>query len=195
MEGYVVMVDMDQTLIESVQVTDPRYSSSNGKEIVYTISEYGLNGILITNTYIIKVSVRPYATEMVRSIVNNGHKYIIWSAGVTEYVHAVMKYFNELSGVIPQEIYTRKNMVNYYGNFYKSMKSLGYPLDRVIIIEDNRNLVHPDERSRVIDVSPWVHGNYSDTDMSYVIQSMLIYSEVSQNQPKKGRTFILTSVQ
>lgn len=184
------MVDMDQTLIESVTPDSDRYESSNGEKIVYetTLEQ---NGIPVKHIQTIKVSIRPLAIEMVHSIVSSGHKYILWSAGTYDYVHAVMRYFSLISGVTPQVIYTRRDMVGFEGQKYKSMVSKGYRLEDFIILEDNPNLVHPNERSRIVKVDPWIYENINDTEMLWVTQLFQLYA---QNKAS-GRTFRLICAQ
>lgn len=169
------MVDMDQTLIESVGPENTRYEKSNGKVVTYD-AFFELDGIPIHQSHTIKVSVRPMAIEMVQSIVNSGHRYILWSAGTYEYVHAVMAYFISIAGVSPEIIYTRGDMVAFGNSKYKSMTSKGYRLEEFIILEDNPNLVHPNERDRIVKVDPWEFENKHDMEMLWVTQLFQLYS-------------------
>lgn len=172
--GYAIMVDMDQTLIESVFEGDARYGHSNGKIISYdTLSE--MDGINISQNHLIKVAVRPMAIEMVKAIVNSGHQYILWSAGTYDYVNAVMNYFISISGVSPSVIYTRGDMVNFGNSKYKSMRSKGYSLEDFIILEDNPKLVHPFERDRIVKVVPWEFEKRDDMEMLWVTQLFQAY--------------------
>lgn len=187
MTSYVVMVDMDQTLIESVFKGDKRYESSPGHPISYV----SLDDPARTITEI-KVAVRPHACQFVKAIIDAGHRYILWSAGTYYYVHAVMEYFIKLSKVAPELIYTRFDMVesqekafstpslidaNNFGRKFKSMISKGFPKENVIIIEDNPSLVNPSERDRVITVKPWVFENSYDHDLEWVSRLMGIYQK------------------
>jgi len=175
------MVDMDQTLIEAVTSNDPRYVRSDGKEISYIYGYSDQNGINISATHTVKVSIRPHACEMIRVMVQSGHRYIIWSAGVHNYVHAVMEYFTSTCGVSPEIIYTRENMIPTGRTRYKSMTQIGYPLDTFIILEDNPELVFPRERERVVKVVPWVHENIYDQEMSWVIEALRLYADDTPN--------------
>jgi hypothetical protein len=190
MGGYKIMVDMDQTLIDAISSEDPTYMHSDGEIINYTLYRIGDLGEIISSVYTVKVSIRPHAIEMVRSIINNNHVYIIWSAGMYEYVHAIMKYFTTISFIEPTYIYTRKDMITIGKFTYKSMVSKGYDIDDILIIEDNRNFVHPDERRRIIDVSPWYTGKYDDTELKHVIQLLYLYDDQAL-QPIITRSFDL----
>ena len=175
------MVDMDQTLIESVGEGAPRYNESLGKILTYNTTT-DINGITVSIPVTLKVSIRPNAVNMVKSIVDNGHTFILWSAGAHDYVHTVMRYFNSVSGVEPTVIYTRLDMVPYKGNMYKSMISRGFSLEEFIILEDNPMLVHPDERSRVVKVIPWVFESNDDMEMNWVSQLFKMYSACCNNK-------------
>lgn len=189
---YAVMVDMDQTLIEAVDDETPsRYKKSLGKIIKYTGYKVK-KGIETAVECTVKVSIRPNAIEMVRNIVSNGHTYILWSAGSYEYVHSVMDYFSSIAQVKPEVIYTRLDMVSYEDNKYKSMISRGFALSEFIILEDNPKLVHPKERSRVIQVESWEYEDIDDTDMNWVCQllQMYAYAQPPVQPPRRVVTFI-----
>lgn len=185
--SYNIMVDMDQTLIESVFQNNPRYAASPGQEITYDSFEHAEAGksSLVT----IKVNIRPYACPFVKSIVENGHKFIVWSAGIYSYVHAVMKYFVSVCGVAPTLIYTRLDMVDLkdqgnvspdrpkaLGTKYKSMSLIGYPRESIIVVEDNPSLINPAEQDRIITVQPWIYENVEDQELYWVSQLMKVYS-------------------
>ena len=134
-----ILVDMDQSLIDAVHEDDHNYHISNGKEVSYTITYIDNIGLKITNSHRVRVSIRPYAIDMVKNIVKYGHIYILWSAGLYEYVHAVMNYFIEASGVRPEFIYTRRDMISYENSIYKSMVSKGYKIDEILMRNDTDN--------------------------------------------------------
>ncbi len=184
MASKAILVDMDQTLIESVLESDPRYSKCTGTEIVYYNDIILNNGTSVGVASKVKVNIRPYACHMIGTLVSSGHRYILWSAGMKNYVHAVMKYFSRVCGVEPFKIYTREDLVHLKvneasvtGNHYKSMMALGYLHDEILIIEDNPNLVAPEERDQVIQVIPWVYENKDDRELSWVAQLLLLYGK------------------
>lgn len=184
------MVDMDQTLIEAVDDVIPsRYKKSLGKVIKYT-GYKKIKGIETATECVVKVSIRPNATEMVRNIVANGHSYILWSAGSYEYVHAVMAYFSSVAQVQPEVIYTRLDMVHYEDGTYKSMTSRGFKLSEFVILEDNPKLVLPKERERVIRVSSWEYEEIDDTDMNWVCQLLQMYAYSQPPPTKRAITLI-----
>ena len=159
------MIDMDHTLIESVFPENPRYSKCKG--------------ILINDRHgKFKVNIRPGAPEMVQRIVDKGHRYILWSAGTFSYVHAVMKEFTKVSGVDPEQILTREDMVRVNPNphFFKSNKIYGATKDNLVIVEDDPSLVDPDERDRIIQVSRWHYEDGNDREMDFVINLIDLYS-------------------
>jgi hypothetical protein len=183
MGGYKIMVDMDQTLIDAIPSDDDRYIHSDGEIINYSLYQIGNLGEVKSSAHKVKVSIRPHAIEMVRSIIDNNHVYIIWSAGMYEYVHAIMKYFTTISLIEPTYIYTRKDMITIDGVGYKSMMSKGYDIDDILIIDDNRKFIHPDERHRIIDVSPWYTANYADKELKLVMQILYLYDDQVVQSP------------
>jgi len=166
------MVDMDNTLIHSVHKGDSSYYSCNGKKMSYIYDGENIE---------IKVSVRPYAIDMIKKINQAGHEYILWSAGKKDYVHTVMKYFIEISDIIPDKIYTREDMVpsekadNGLGS-YKSMVAAGFTdLSKVLIIDDNDSLIHHDELDRLLNVSTWTCEDKNDMGLQRIIEFIKTY--------------------
>lgn len=190
--SYNIMVDMDQTLIESVFPNDPRYAASPGDIITYESFEHSEQGKPSMVT--IKVNIRPFACHFVKAMIENKHKFIVWSAGIYSYVHAVMKHFIKVCGVAPDLIYTRLDMVDLpdqkgnpdrpvaLGTKYKSMSLKGYPRDSIIVVEDNPSLINPDEQDRIITVRPWVYENVEDQELFWVAQLMKVYAKCPYNQ-------------
>ena len=181
------MVDMDQTLIEAVLDDDKRYSKAWGDLISYK-DRHG-------NLVKLRVHIRPNAISMVKEIVENGHHYIVWSAGEYYYVHAVMENFCKKSGVWPEIIYTRNDMVpdGMKNGKYKSMKAMGY--DDFVIVDDNPDLVISSERDRIIKIKAWTMEQHSDNDLDWVSNLMKLYGNTVPVivKPKKIR-FVLTDL-
>lgn len=182
------MVDMDQTLIEAVLDNDKRYSKAWGNLVSYK-DKYG-------NMVKLRVHIRPNAIAMVKEIVENGHHYIVWSAGEYYYVHAVINYFNNKSGVWPEIIYTRGDMVSdgKSNNKYKSMQAMGY--DNFIIVDDNPDLIIPSERDRIIKIKSWTMEQHTDSDLDWVSKLMKLYGNTIPIiiKPRKIR-FVLTDLE
>lgn len=167
---YTIMLDMDQTLIESVFPDDARYRQCPGKIITYL--EDGRN-------ISIKVNVRPYALLLIKSIKKHGHRYLIWSAGKYNYVHAVMNYVTSLCHVRPDMIYTREDMVSIGGHKRKSLSSKNFDSNLVIIIEDHPDFVDPEERKHVISVSSWTFDSTTDVELQWICQLIATYGIIS----------------
>lgn len=165
------MLDMDQTLIESVFPDDKRYDRCPGKIIKY----YDVDNEMVT----LKVNVRPYALHLVKTIRKHGHEYVIWSAGTYYYVHAVMNYFSSLVGFEPDVIYTRDDMVEIGGNRRKSLKSKQYDSNYVIIVEDHPEFIDPTERKNVISVNSWTFDYIKDVELQWISQFLAAYGVVS----------------
>lgn len=162
-QGLYVMMDMDGTLIESVMKDDPRYKSCKG-DIIESDSGYSF-----------KVNIRPGAPEMIQKLVKlYGHNYILWSAGKKNYVHAVMKYFNQKSGVEPIIIRTREDMIELLDEDsrrrkFKSNVTMGAELNNLLIVEDDPSLVDPSERERIFRVASWRFEMGDDYEMRRLI--------------------------
>ena len=175
---YYIMVDMDHTLIESVFPNDAqRYSLSKGKLITH--DDVNLN---------FKVNIRPGAVDMVKTILQGGHRYILWSAGTKEYVHSVMKYFSREAGVGPEKIYTREDMVpvetnleSVFGNKFKANTYKGIKKEELLIIDDDSTLINPHERDRLITVKRWNFESGNDGEMNRVIQLINLYGMTSRS--------------
>lgn len=165
-----VLVDMDATLIEAVLSDDSRFKSAPGALISYQ-DPYG-------QTVRLRVHIRPHAIAMIRKLVDEGFRYILWSAGTYDYVHAVMAYFSERAGVWPERILTREDMVPEKGSKsmkrYKSMKAIG--ISDFIIIDDNPSLIMPSERDHIIKIRAWSMGEYADKHLDNVANLLGIYS-------------------
>lgn len=164
------MSDMDHTLIESIFKGDPRYDKIDGQLI------------RLDDDDLFKIHIRPGAIEMVRTIISSGHRYIVWSAGTRDYVHAAMKHFSKQAGVYPEKIYTREDMVpvetleeSVFGNKFKSNNSKGIERENLLIIEDDPSLVDPHERHRVILVERWLAEHRDDQEMQSVIKVLKMY--------------------
>lgn len=172
-----ILVDMDATLIEAVLSDDPRFKVAPGALIVYQDQK--------KQTTRLRIHVRPHAISMIRKLVDEGFRYILWSAGVRDYVHAVMNYFSERAGVWPERILTREDMVTEIGSNstkrYKSMKAIGY--DDFLIIDDNPELIIPSERENIIKIRPWSMGEHKDEHLNNVANLLGLYS---------GRMSVLT---
>jgi hypothetical protein len=168
-----ILVDMDNTLIYSLGEHKKGYKDCNGK-----IIKYKFEG----EWFEIKVSIRPYAIDMISKIKERSFTYILWSAGVKSYVHAVMKYFTKECGIKPLNIYTRDDMVesdfanNGLGS-YKSMVSLGYHLNEVLIIDDNPLLIDDKERSKIINISAWEYDTKNDSELLHIIEYLDMYKK------------------
>jgi hypothetical protein len=133
---------------------------------------------------------------MVKEIVENGHHYIVWSAGEYYYVHAVMDHFSKKTGVWPEIIYTRGDMVpgDKGSDKFKSMRAMGY--EDFVIVDDNPDLVIPSERDRIIQIGAWTMEKRSDNDMEWVSKLMKLYGTVAPVivKPRKVR-FVLTDLE
>lgn len=177
-----VLVDMDATLIESVLSDDPRYHTAPGKLVTYRDP----TGEIVK----MRVHIRPHAIAMIRQLVDCGFRYILWSAGVKDYVHAVMKYFNETSGVLPERIYTREDMVpedgKRNGKKYKSMRAIG--IEQFFIIDDNSELIIPSERDRIINIRAWSMEEHTDKHLSWVSNLLRIYRDDIPITTRKQRS-------
>lgn len=167
---YIVVFDMDQTLIESVFPDDPRYRKCPGKVI-----KYDDNGRTVT----LKVNVRPYALHVIKSIKKHDNLYVVWSAGTYYYVHAVMNYVTSLCQITPDLIYTRDDMVTIDGHKRKSLNSKNFDSDYVIIIEDHPDFVDPEERKHVISVSSWTFDKKQDVELQWISQLLATYGVVN----------------
>lgn len=167
---YVVMFDMDQTLIESVFPDDLRYKKCTGKVLTYKDDN---------RTITFKVNVRPYALHVIKSIKKNGLEYVVWSAGTYYYVHTVMNYVSELCQIQPDIIYTRDDMVSIGGHKRKSLSSKNFDSDYVIIIEDHPDFVDPLERKHVISVSSWTFDKTTDVELQWISQLLTTYGVIT----------------
>lgn len=186
------MVDMDHTLIHSVFPNKSiEYSLSKGEVISH--SDPQLN---------FKVNIRPGAPEMVNTIVNHGHKYVIWSAGTKEYVHAVMNHFSKVAGVKPERIYTREDMVpvegtrevSVFGNKFKSNTSVGIDKEDLLIIDDDYTLINPHERDKLININRWDFEMGNDGEMARLIHLIGLYTmttdfscRITESRPYRTR--------
>lgn len=172
---YDVLVDMDLTLLEAVEKSDPRYSSMDGEVINYVFDR---------KKETVKVKIRPYALYLIKCLVDSGHKYIVWSAGVKNYVYSVLGYFLKFlsSKYHPKKIKTREDMVVPKGSKetvrFKSMESAGFDLNKVLIIDDNDALIAPKERERVINVEAWDVDQTNDKMLSWIAQYLMNVSEI-----------------
>ena len=164
------MLDMDQTLIESVFPDDKRYRTCPGKVIRYQDERKNV---------VLKVNVRPYALHLIKTIRKHGLQYLIWSAGTYDYVHAVMGYVTELCQIEPDFIYTRVDMVNIGGHMRKSLSSKNFNSDYVIIIEDHPDFVDPSERKHVISVSSWTFDATDDVELQWISPLLATYGVVT----------------
>lgn len=164
------MLDMDQTLVESVFPNDKRYKKCDGKILFY--DEKGNR-----NTF--KVNVRPYALHLIKTIKQHNHQYVVWSAGKFHYVHAVMDYLNQLCQIKPDLIYTRKDMVNINGHILKSLSSKNFDSNYVIIIEDHPDFVDPAERKNVISVKSWLFDDKDDVELQWICQILATYGVIT----------------
>jgi 2-hydroxy-3-keto-5-methylthiopentenyl-1-phosphate phosphatase len=170
-----VLVDMDLTLLEAVEKSDDRFDTFEGEIISY---------IFENKKEIVKVKIRPYALYLIKCLIDSGHKYIIWSAGVKDYVYAVLNYF---LGFLkpkyhPVKILTREDMVIPKGSKglkkFKSMESEGFNLNKVLIIDDNETLIAPKERERIIRINAWNINDTYDRSLSWIAQYLMNISEV-----------------
>jgi hypothetical protein len=177
-----VLVDMDATLIESVLSDDPRYHTAHGRLVSYRDDD--------GNIVKMRVHIRPHAVAMIRQLVDCGFRYILWSAGVRDYVLAVMQYFNETSGVKPERTYTREDMVPEAGKRnnkkYKSMKAIG--IDQFFIIDDNPDLIIPSERDRIINIRAWSMEEHTDKHLNWVSNLLRIYRDDIPITTRKSRS-------
>lgn len=186
--GKYVMVDMDGTLIQSVMPEDPFYSVCPGK-------------IIQGSGYKFKVNIRPGAPEMIQTLVDSGHNYILWSAGKRDYVHSVMNYFNSISGKKPILIRTRDDMVELPPDsgrtMFKSNTHMGAEIENLLIIEDDPSLVNPDERNRVYLVPSWNFQMVDDCEMNklsiYLSHQQKRFRELcTESKPvKRDRKFVI----
>lgn len=169
-DGYTIVFDMDQTLIESVFPNDKRYKKCKGKILSYTDEDGKVT---------FKVNIRPYAPHLVKTVKKHNLKYVIWSAGVYDYVHTVMNYFTEVCMIKPDLIYTRSDMVSIGQYKFKSLSSKNFDSDYVIIIEDHPEFVDPKERKNVISVTSWEYENKDDVELQWVSDIITTYGIVN----------------
>lgn len=167
----IFMVDMDSTILESITINNSKYFDDDGAEISY-FYDGKIN--------LVKVKIRPYAESFLQELTQHG-KYILWSSGVYEYVNAVMRYFNQKVNIEPMTILTREDMYDIYEeDKYVRYKSM-FPICRknsakhLFIIEDNPNLIAPNERNYVIEVKPWYRHMNDDRDLLWVTKLINLY--------------------
>jgi hypothetical protein len=168
------VIDMDSTLLESIDPSNSLYKEDKGTEVSYSYQGREQK---------VKFQVRPFASEFLSTLVNLG-EYIIFSSGVQEYVEAVMQAFSHQIGIHPQRVLTRRDMIATFSQPDKKFKSvqklaLESAKEILFIVEDNPNLVIPKERKYVLEVKPWFRMQESDRDLYWL--SRLISALLTEN--------------
>ena len=169
----IIIVDIDGTLVHATA------SGDHVKRVALaSVNKFHIISVTCEDDHmIVPISVvkRPGADLFLKSIIEKGHKLVIWSAGCFDYVHKVMRLFD----VTPHEIFTNNDMIPSSEEDLKSICHKGYSLTDTIVIEDYPGAYPTEERSNIIKVSEWSPSMKGDDELIFLatcIQSGAILS-------------------
>jgi RNA polymerase II subunit A small phosphatase-like protein len=132
-----IVLDLDQTLLHSVEATPAQTSSRTG----VPLSEANLR-IDFGFDSRIHVFLRPHAHEFLRFCAQLG-EVVLWTAGTAQYANLVIDHLlDPKSEFIRHRLFRdtvtpEKNRADVMaGRYYKDLGRLGRPLDKVLIVEN-----------------------------------------------------------
>lgn len=152
-----VLLDLDNTLIESVEQKDPRDNSPEGYDFVIHMLHHGKPRIFYTFK-------RPFVDELLLYLQGRTDvEVMVFTAAKESYAMEIVRHL-DTNRTIFQHVFSFNDITRSNEKNIKDLERVGRPIETMCIVDDNRNAYTFQKRSS-FPVTSWTSDMKNDTEL------------------------------